>query len=314
MIVVCGEAVMDLVPQGGSESDVYAARPGGSPYNVAIGLARLGIRAAYLGRLSTDAFGRSLRARLGAEGVVLDYVSEGSEHTTLALLRTEPHREPEYSFYVENSADRLLRPDDLPPAFREEVATLHFGSFSLVLEPGASILEGCMEREHGRRLITLDPNVRPTLIPDAGAYSARLEHWVALSDLVKVSGADLAWLYPGVDPAVAARRWLEMGPRLVVLTLGADGSAGWTRRASARAAGIRVQAVDTVGAGDAFMAGLVARLHERQRLERTALEALSTSDLEDVLHFANRVSALTCQRAGAEPPSRSEMASAPTAG
>lgn len=307
MIVVSGEALVDLTGSRFDHVDAYVPKLGGGPYNIAIGLGRLGVPVAYLGRISRDFFGQQLRARLLASGVNPLYVREGPELTTLAFVHQEPDREPEYAFYANGTADRQLLPTDLPEAFPREVAVIHFGSLSLVLEPAASTLEALMAREHGRQLISLDPNVRPNVIGDRDAYVKRLEAWLPSVDLVKVSRADLAWLYPGEPLEPVARRWLSYGPALVVVTRGPDGSTAFTAAGARQVDGVPVNVVDTIGAGDAFMSGLLARLYELGLLDRRRLESLP-EELADVLQYATRVSALTCTRAGAEPPTKSELA------
>ncbi|MCW2903835.1 MAG: scrK [Streptosporangiaceae bacterium] len=307
MIVVCGEALVDLTPTVCDGTAAYVPRPGGSPFNVAIGVARLEVPAAFLGRLSQDFFGRILRERLLAEGVDLTYLSEGPERTALAFVHVTAHEEPEYSFYVEDTAERMLGVKDLPTEFPDEVSSIHFGSLSLVLEPGASTLEALMQREHGRRVISLDPNVRPSLIPAPDDFRERLHRWISLADVVKVSRADLSWLYPGEPVSGVARRWLTLGPSLVVVTMGPDGCLGMTASESVRLPGRKVEIVDTVGAGDSFMSALLARLHASMRMTPSLIEGLSRAELRDVLDNAVRASALTCTRAGAEPPSRAEL-------
>ena len=163
-----------------------------------------------------------------------------------------------------------------------------------------------MARERGRHLISLDPNVRPNVIRDRDAYIKRLEGWLPSVDLVKVSRADLAWLYPGEPLEPVARRWLSYGPALVVVTRGPDGSTAFTAAGARQVDGVPVKVVDTIGAGDAFMSGLLARLYELGLLDRGRLESLP-GELADVLQYATRVSALTCTRAGAEPPTKSEL-------
>jgi fructokinase len=307
MIVVCGEALVDLAVSVFDGVEAYVPKLGGGPYNIAIGLGRLEAPVAYLGRISTDFFGERLKFRLQESGVRTDFLREGPQLTTLAFVHHQPDREPEYAFYANGTADRELLPADLPEAFPPDVGSIHFGSLSLVLEPAASTLEALMAREHGRRLISLDPNVRPNVIGDREAYLGRLESWLPRVDLVKISQADLGWLYPGQPAEQAARRWLERGPVLVVVTFGPDGSAAFTKRGESRAGGLRVKVADTVGAGDAFMSGLLARLGELQLLERERLEAMP-DELGEVLEHATRVSAFTCTRAGAEPPTRAELA------
>jgi fructokinase len=307
MIVVCGEALIDLVPVARGEEPTYVARAGGSSFNVAMGLGRLGAPVGFLGRLSTDPFGQMLRRRLLADGVDCRFVGEGDEPSTLAIVHLEAGAEPVYAFHGEGTADRLVRVEDLPAELPPQVTALHFGSISMVREPGASAFEALMRRERGRRVLTLDPNVRPSLVGERSAYVARLESWVALADLVKVSQADLAWLYPATSPDAAAAAWLARGPGLVVVTRGHDGAFALAAGGRVEVAGTRVRVSDTVGAGDAFTSGLLAWLHEAGRLDTARLGETPPDALLEALGFANRAAAITCTRAGAQPPTRAEM-------
>ena len=313
MILVCGEALIDLVPVSGGDEPAYVARAGGSSLNVAMGLGRLGAPVGFLGRVSTDHFGRMLRSRLEADGVDCRFVQEGDEPTTLAVVHLEAGTEPEFAFYGEGTADRMFRAEDLTADFPDEVTALHLGSISLVREPGASAFEAVMRREHGRRVVSLDPNVRPSLVGERSAYLARLEGWVPLADVVKVSRADLAWLYPGAAPEAVAESWLARGPGLVVVTKGHDGSVGVTAGGRVEVSGTPVAVSDTVGAGDAFTSALLASLHAAGRLERAGLRTIPPDVLRECLAFANRVAAITCTRAGAQPPTRAEMDAASVA-
>ena len=300
MILVAGEALVDLTPARCGDGAGYLPRPGGSPYNVAVGLGRLDVPVGFLGRLSTDTFGRLLREHLQASQVSLTYVLDADEATTLAFVHLSDDEEPEYAFYTKGTAGRVLLPEHLPAI--PEGAAIHFGSFSLALEPGASTLEGLMRRESRRRLLSLDPNVRPGLVSDRDAYLRRLEGLVRLVDLVKVSRADLAWLYPREAAEAVASRWLGLGPALVVVTLGKDGSAGFGAAVRASAATPPVTVVDTVGAGDAFTSAALAYLHRHDTLNRRGLEALGAAELEALLEFANGIAAETCTHPGADPP------------
>jgi fructokinase len=307
VIVICGEALIDFTLARVGKAEGYRAHPGGSPYNVAVGLGRLEVRVAFLGRISQDFFGERLRQNLRDNGVDVRYVREGREPSTLAFVHAPKGAEPQFAFYGEGTADRRLRPEDVPAAFPADVHALHFGSISLVLEPAATTLEGVMRREHGRHLVSLDPNVRPGLIADRDAYRARLEGWVRAADVVKVSRADLSWLYPEDPVERIAERWKGLGPALVVVTLGREGAEGWGNAGMCRVPGMRVRVVDTVGAGDAFTSGLLAWVYRSDRLTRGGVERLSTDELAAALGYANRVAALTCTRAGADPPRRAEV-------
>jgi len=308
-VVVCGEALVDLIPARCGDEAGYVPRAGGSPYNVAIALARLEAPTAFLGRISTDVLGERLTRHLAANGVDLSYVRRSTEPTTLAFVHVEEGREPSYSFYREGTADRALSPDDVPPALPGDVRALHvgLGSITLEVEPAASTLRSVMEREHGARIVSFDPNVRPQLIDDPDAYGELLAGWLPRVDLAKVSRADLGWLHPGDEPEAIARRWLGLGVGLVVVSLGPDGALAVWPGGSARVPGIHVEVADTVGAGDAFTAGLLASLRARDLLDRQRLERLSSADAIDVLTYASRVAAITCTRIGADPPSRREV-------
>jgi fructokinase len=310
MILTCGEALVDMVATPWGEGEVYVPRAGGSPSNVAVGLARLEVPAAFLGRISTDPFGRLIRKHLRSNCVEMRYVRDGPEPTALGFVHNSQRAEVEYTFYAANSADRNLQPSDLPEGLAADVQALHFGSFSTALEPTASTLEGFVRREAGARLVSFDPNVRPLLVGDLGAYRVRIGRLVAMADLVKLSAADAGWLYPETPLAVVARRWLELGPALVVITRGSEGSTAYGPRATSSAPAILVEVKDTVGAGDAFTAGSLAWLYRSGRLERSELARLSESDLTELLRYANLVAALTCTRMGADPPSQQEVAAA----
>jgi len=314
VVVVCGEGLIDMVPVQCGAGQGYVPRPGGSPFNVAIGLARLDVPVAFLGRFSRDQFGHRLVQHLRDNGVQLRYLRYGPERSTLAFVHHEPGQEAQYVFYAENSAELNLRPADLPDRFEDDVRAVHFGSISLMVEPSVSTLEECMRREHGARLVSLDPNVRPQLIPDPDGYRRRLEGWVGLSDLVKVSRADLDWLYPEVAVDHVARRWRELGAGVVVVTLGVDGAVAFGPSATATRPAPPVHVVDTIGAGDAFTAGALAWLHRVSLLDRTGLRRITADELSALLSYANQVSALTCTRAGADPPHAGELDDLPLDG
>ncbi|MCC2280132.1 carbohydrate kinase [Streptomyces sp. ET3-23] len=315
MIIVAGEALIDLVPaspaspeQDGPVDDLPALLPkrGGGPYNTAVALARLGTPTAFCSRLSTDHFGQALLNGLTADGVDVSLLQRGPEPTTLAVAHIGDGGSAAYSFHVEGTADRLFTaPDTLPDAAR----AVSFGTCSLVLEPGASAYEALMRRASARGLFTaLDPNIRPGLIADADAYRARFRSWLPHITLLKLSEEDAAWLAgPGADPMRAAREWLAAGPYAVVLTRGGAGLAVLTRDGGELSvAGERVAVVDTIGAGDTVNAALLHRLDSHGAL--TARPDVGAGQWRDVLTFAARAAALTCSRAGAQPPYAGELA------
>ncbi|HEV1998075.1 MAG TPA: PfkB family carbohydrate kinase, partial [Candidatus Dormibacteraeota bacterium] len=225
-IVVCGEALIDIVPAG---NGTLVALPGGGPFTTARALGRLGVPAAYLGRLSDDGFGEILARTLREDGTDLSLVSRGPELTTLAVAELDRAGVAAYRFYVEGTSAPHLTPAMLPAALPAAVSALHIGTLGLVLEPMATTIEGLTMRESGKRLVMLDLNVRTALVHDAGVYHRRLESLMAASTVVKASDADLAWLFPDLDPEPAAERILDCGAGMAVVTLGARGAFGARR-------------------------------------------------------------------------------------
>ena len=302
MIVVCGEALIDMVT---AVDGTRRPAPGGGPFNTARALARLDVPTAFLGHFSTDEFGRSLADRLAADGASLALATFGPEPTTIAVANVGKDGLAEYEFFIEGTSAPKLTLDMLPAELPAEVNALHLGTLGLVLEPMASSLLELVRREHGKRLVMLDPNIRPVLVAPAGGYRKRMEWLIAHSTIVKASVEDLAWLYPDIDYQAAAARILNMGVRLVMVTLGAAGAYGAIGKIEAIVPAPEVEVVDTIGAGDAFGAAALAWLDDRNTLNPD-LE-LSETDLVSLLQFSCTAAALTCSRSGAEPPTRSEM-------
>ncbi len=308
MIVSCGEALIDFLPRRGADgATVFQPFPGGSPFNVAVALGRLDAKAGFFGGLSTDFFGTMLADALHASGVDIEFAEVSQRPTTLAFVSLAGG-EARYAFFDEGSAGRMLTEADLP-AFPKGVSALHFGSFSLAEEPCGSALEMLMQREQRDCVTSLDPNVRPSLIKNRDGYVARMERMAAMSDIVRLSEDDLAWLAPGASFQATARHWLTRGAKLVVLTKGTAGIEGLTKTASASVAGIEVDVVDTVGAGDTATAAILARLDQLGLLGKPGIAGLSEANLADVLGFAARAAAITVSRAGADPPWLREMTS-----
>ncbi|MGY3200980.1 carbohydrate kinase family protein [Streptomyces sp. TE5632] len=301
MIVVAGEALIDLVPRGADALAALTPALGGGPFNTAVALGRLGSPTAFCSRVSRDAFGEALLDRLRGTGVAVSAVQRGDEPTTLAVATVGADGSAVYSFYVEGTADRLFTaPRALPPGTR----AVSFGTCSLVLEPGASAYEELMRAAHARGVFTaLDPNIRPGLIPDADAYRARFRRWLPSVSLLKLSEEDARWL--GGTP----EEWLAAGPAAVVVTRGGDGLTAFTRDGGEYSVpGEPVEVVDTIGAGDTVNAALLHGLATRDALSERGTSALGADGWGDVLGFAARAAAITCSRAGAEPPYAHELA------
>ncbi|EWM14265.1 carbohydrate kinase [Kutzneria sp. 744] len=303
MIVVAGEALVDLVPTTGG---ALLPQLGGGPYNVAVAAGRLDAPTAFLSRVSTDAFGDALVARLKDAQVDVSLIQRGPEPTTLAVVGLAPDGSARYGFYVEGTADRLVVDPGPLPADAQAVS---FGTLSMVLEPGASVYESLLRRESARGLLTaLDPNVRPVLIPDADAYRTRFRSWLPDVGLLKVSIEDARWLAGDADAMTEIRAWQQIGPAAVVITRGGDGLAVLIRDGQlVEVPPVRVSVVDTIGAGDTVQGALLAWLHRHGVLSKDAVSALTAQEWRAALAFAGAAAAITVSRAGAEPPRSAEM-------
>jgi fructokinase len=316
MILACGEALIDMVPRTLPEGEtVFLPCPGGSPYNTAIAISRLGTPAAFLGRLSTDFFGETLINRLVQNKVRTGLIARSGETSTLAFVKLEKGGEPQYVFYTEGSADRSLTQADLPASLPPDVRCILFGSISLTMEPVASSIEALIRREGKRRedapVISLDPNVRPFMIPDTAAYVKRFEGWAACSTIAKVSEADFDFIYPGLGLEKSLERILSLGPCLAVTTLGPKGALALLKRRDGTvirvtAPVVDVPVMDTIGAGDTFHGAFLAWLERHGRMSHQAIPALTEAELYGALFFANKAASLVCSRRGAEPPTLAE--------
>lgn len=311
MYLVCGEALFDVFAESSSGAAgnrlALDAVAGGSPFNVALGLCRLGAAAGLFTGLSRDYLGQQLRRVLDDEGVATAFLVELDAPTTLAMVALDDEGTPHYSFRGEGCADRLLGPEHLP-TLDDRIRGIHLGSYSLVVQPTANTLLALVRRESGRRLISLDPNVRLNVEPDIQRWLTCLDELVDHADLIKVSEEDLALLYPNQDAERIAAGWLERGCRLVFLTRGGDGACVFNQRHGRLCVPARpVEVRDSVGAGDSFQAALLAWLAERGLDTRDALDDLSRDDLEALLAFAAEAAAVTCTRTGPDLPYRREL-------
>ncbi len=297
--LIIGEALVDVVvaPDGTS-----ASHPGGSPANVALGLGRLGRDVELLTALGDDAHGSLVRAHLAASRVHLAGGTPATK-TSVATAHIDLQGVPTYDFDLTWAlpADAVTRPAPL---------VAHTGSIAAVLEPGGTEVEALLRKARAFSTITYDPNARPTLMGDPSAALARIEAFVELADVVKVSDEDLEWLMPGVDPIDAARQWASAGTALVVVTRGGDGSMAIASGAVIEVPSLRVDVADTVGAGDSYMAGLIDGLWTAGLLgarRREELASASAAVISEVLERCARIAAITVSRAGANPPSSEEL-------
>jgi fructokinase len=306
-VTVIGEALVDLVQNGTGAQ--FTAHPGGSPFNVAVGLARLDVQTSLMARFANNAFGVLLRARAQAEGIDLSASPTASEPTTLAVVTIDDQALASYDFYTEGTADwqwTAAEADRLP----DRTAILHHGSIASWTPPGHDHIANLARRLHdaGDVLVSYDPNIRPSLLNGPAHTREMIERSVRSAHLAKASSDDLTWLYPRSSIESIAERWLALGPDIVIVTDGPSGARGFADTGpSLQRPGIEVPVADTVGAGDSFTAALLASLIERGVHSPATLQSLPPTARAASIDDAIRASALTCQRAGADPPTTTEI-------
>ncbi len=306
MILCCGEALIDFLPREGKDgAAVFQPFSGGSVYNTAIALGRLGETVGLLTGVSTDFFGDSLLDGLKASRVDLKYCRRKPHHTTLAFVKlTDGHAR--YSFVDDASAGRNLVKADLPK-LTGTIAALHFGSISLIPEPCGGTYEALLKREAKSRVISIDPNIRASLIKDKKKHLTRLNRLMALADIVKISDEDVVWMTGKKNFAATAKKWLRAGAKIVAITKGGDGVEVFTQAYSFMRAAPKVKVADTVGAGDTFTAGLLTHLSRGKRLSKKTIATIAESDLQAAADFAMKAAAVTVSRPGADPPWEHEV-------
>jgi fructokinase len=302
VIAVGGEALVDLVGDDG----VLRPVPGGGPLNTAIALARLAVPVTFLGTLSRDRYGTMLARLLIGAGVDTSLVRWSDAPTPLAVVNGQDHGESTYTFYLNGTSFTDLPPEAVP-ALPEQVWAIHVGTLGLAVDPPAAAFEALLDRERGRRTIVLDPNVRPGLFGDQAAYRSKFERLAGAAEVVKLSEADAAWIYPKDELSDTLERLLTLGTRLVAITMGAAGAVAVSADGQARVPALSVTVADTVGAGDSFGAALLAILIGRNALGREATRPLDDALLEEAITYAVTASALTCTQIGAVPPSLAEI-------
>jgi fructokinase len=303
MILISGEALIDLIPDP-ARADAYDAVLGGSPYNVAIGLARLGAQTAFVSRISADGNGEALAAALAASSVDLSLVVRDKRPTTLAfVMRGTAKTGSRYSFYLDGTA--YDGPWPFPKEWPKDAQHLHVGSFSAVERHGPAVVEA-MRLARLRATVSFDPNIRPFVTPDRESVARLVEAQVTLAGVVKASEEDLEWLYPARSIDVTLAAWAGSGPRFCVATLGERGALAMLGGEKVEVAAPRVEVVDTVGAGDSFMSALLSAMDRDQALGAEAPRP-TRRELERWLRFAATASAITCTRKGSDPPTRAEV-------
>jgi len=292
-IWVCGEVLIDILPTG--------PVVGGGPANTAKALARLGHDVHFIDGISSDAYGQAARAELLRDGVNLDLALTSDKPTCTATVSLDAKGVATYEFLIDGTATFDFHSSWLPDPYRFQPQVLHIGTLVTVIEPGASALYDWAMQVAEFAPIVFDPNIRPSVQPDRDLYEAAVEKWAALSAVIKVSDDDLAWLFPNQSIDDVANRWINDGVFLVVVTRGANGIVGYTEDGRVEVPGVKVDVVDTVGAGDTVGAIVVEAMIEHGLIE------LRGDTLQEVLSRASQAAAITCSRQGAQPPYKHEL-------
>ena len=296
-IWVCGEVLIDLIPRG----DKKVAIVGGGPANTAMALALLGFDSYFIDGISSDAYGQKAKAELLYDGVNLKYAHFTDKPTCTADVSLDAEGVASYVFAIDGSATFDFSHDWLPDPLEIKPAVLQIGTLATIVEPAAGILHEWAMKVAEVAPIVFDPNVRSSVMSDRDKYQAAVAKWTAISAVIKVSEDDLAWLYPDRDQLDVAAQWLEEGAALVIITKGSYGLIGITAQGSVSVPGVKVEVVDTVGAGDTVGAIVVEAIVER------GLASLHGEVLREVLTRAAKAASITCSRAGANPPTRAEI-------
>ncbi len=291
---VAGEVLIDLIPKDGSRVAIV----GGGPANTAKALARLGFDSYFIDGISTDAYGEQARAELLADGVKLDYSFSSNNPTCVATVTLDASGGATYEFLIDGTATFEFNESWLPDPSNPP-AVLHVGTLATIVEPGATNLFNWAEKVEAP--LVFDPNIRTSVVNDRDRYMAIMQKWAAISSVIKMSEDDLAWLYPDMDFRAAAKNFINEKTQLVVLTRGASGIDGYTQDGEVSVPGVRVDVIDTVGAGDTVGAILV------EAIVKYGLDNLVGTTLEKVLRRAAQAAAITCSRPGANPPTFQEL-------
>ena len=319
-LAVIGECLVDVVQ---SETSAPKAHVGGSPLNVAVGLARLEHKVVFAGRRGDDDYGRMIARNLKAQGVS-SLLTADELPTSVATATLDPTGRASYEFSLDW---RLPEADELEQKFCEltgrddDVAAdrpllhLHTGSLGAVMRPGAETVKTALDRARAEATISYDPNYRPTLVPDRQWAREQVEDRISRADVSQASCEDLELLYPERSHAETMKAWLQLGPALVTVTRGASGAMALARSGFAEREAFSIDVADTVGAGDSFMAATLSSLRSMGLLgaeNRSALQSISHDDVEGVLRTASRAAAITSSRFGAQPPTAVELSAALT--
>ena len=306
MILCCGEALIDLVPIKSLDGKItYAPHNGGSIYNTCIALSRLGSKVGFLGGISNDFFGQSIKNGLEESNVSDLYAIYSDRPSTVAFVNLDSSN-PKYIFLDENSAGRMIRDHEILK-LKNEINALHFGSISLIHDPAGETLENLAIRESINRVISLDPNIRLSQIEDSALHRERLNRIIKHTDIMKLSIEDFEWMSSSLSCKELSLSWLEQGVKIVIITYGHKGSIAYFKDSVVEVPAKSVKASDTIGAGDTFMAGVLNSFDKKNKLSRSSINDITQNDIKEALEFASNAASITVSRQGANPPWKSEV-------
>jgi fructokinase len=305
MIISLGEALIDFISQKGLSFEGF---PGGSPMNTSIAISRLGIPCRFLGRISNDMFGTRLIDHLKKNSVGTDMILRTDDSTTLSFVQKQQDGQAQYGFFANGTADRNLPKEELNKInLPSEAKIIHFGSISLSMEPCGSTISEFLLNTPKNMILSFDPNIRPSLVPDRDKYKKRFQQLCRISTILKLSDEDLLWLYPELDTDKAINLLLGLGVSLIALTTGKTGALLINKNNKALSPLFDLPVADTIGAGDTFHGAMLSYLYRQNWLDRKTLNNLSIEQLNTIGNYANKAAGINCHRSGANPPTELEM-------
>lgn len=305
MVVSLGEALIDFVSQKGLSFDGF---PGGSPYNTAVAISRLGTECQFLGRVGKDLFGEQLLDYLKINSVGTGLVVRTDDKSTLSFVRKQKDGQAQYAFFSNDTADRNWTGGELDSInIPESARIIHFGSISLSQEPGGTQIELFLKKQAGKMMLSFDPNIRPSLVQQRDKYMKRFTDLCGISEVVKLSDEDLQWLYPELNTETALDKLIKLGPSLIALTVGSEGALIINNKHRVIVPIIKGVISDTIGAGDTFHGALLNYLHKNKWFTREKLNQLTFGELKALGSYANKAAGINCTRPGADPPTDLEM-------
>jgi len=305
MIISLGEGLIDFISQKDLE---FIGFPGGSPYNSSIAIARLEVPGQYLGRVSTDMFGIQLMDHLEKNRVGTELVMRTDDASTLSFVQKQPDGQAEYAFFANQTADKFWKAEEMAAVkLPEDTKIIHFGSISLSQEPCGTVLSDFLINRCSKYLLSFDPNIRPSLVPDKEVYLKRFEKLCSVCSLVKLSDEDIQWLYPALSIDEAVQKILGFGTALVALTEGKKGARLITVKNNIASPLFDLPVADTIGAGDTFHGSMLSWLHKRGFFTRKQLGNLTEKELSKLGDYANKAAGINCSRSGCNPPTVKDM-------